>query len=98
MKSAISFVCMLAAFMTTSAYGADADAQLPTGRLITSAAIAINPESQKVYAVNEGAQSISVVDVKTEAKVIVPVGASPIALAVNGRTNRIYVVNTDGAS
>src|SRR5689334_8119018 len=93
----ISLLCLCALPMT-SAHATDADRQLPTGRLITSAAIASNPKTQKIYAVNQGTQSVTVVDVKAGANLIVRVGAGPIALAVNRRTNRIYVVNGDGES
>src|SRR5690349_9270159 len=81
--ASIVLICVLALPMAISAFASDGDASSPTGRLITSAAIVINPETQKVYAVDAGAQSVSVVDIKTEAKVIVPVGDGPIALAVN---------------
>jgi YVTN family beta-propeller protein len=94
----IILLCVPASLIATAAYALDGDAQLPTGRLITSAAIASNPKTQKVYAVNEAAQSVTVVNAKTGTNLIVQVGENPIALAVNRRTNRIYVVNGEGSS
>jgi YVTN family beta-propeller protein len=68
------------------------------GRLITSAAIACNPSTHKVYAVNEGADSITVLNAVTGEARTVPVGREPIAIAINSTTNRIYVANDGSAS
>jgi YVTN family beta-propeller protein len=46
------------------------------GRLITSAAIAGNPSTHRIYAVNEGANSVTVIDVAAGTTHIV---ASPTA-------------------
>lgn len=73
-------------------------AQAPWGRVITSAAIACNPSTHKVYAVNEGAGSVMVVDAATGVTRSVDVGREPIAIAVNHLTNRIYVANAGGGS
>ena len=70
----------------------------PWGRLVTSAAIACNPAKHKIYAVNEGAGSVTVIDAMTGATRIVEVGREPIAIALNRATNRIYVANDGSAS
>jgi len=68
------------------------------GRLITSLAVAVNPSTHKVYAVNEGQGTVTVVDERTDSSRTIKVGNAPIALAINEITNRIYVVNTDSNS
>ena len=70
----------------------------PWGRLITSAAIACNPSTHKIYAVNEGAASVTVIDAATGITHVVKVGREPIAIAINHVTNRIYVANDGSAS
>jgi YVTN family beta-propeller protein len=74
------------------------DAKAPRGRLITSAAIVCNPSTHKIYAANEGAGSVTVIDATTGARHIVAVGREPIAIALNRATNRIYVANDGSAS
>lgn len=68
------------------------------GRLITSAAIAINPITHKIYAVDEGTDSIVVTYEKTGATHRVEVGKAPIAIAVLPDLNKVYVVNTSSNS
>ncbi len=68
------------------------------GRLITSAAIVCNPSTHKIYAVNEGTGSVTVIDAATGAMHTVQVGREPIAIAINSTTNRIYVANDGSAS
>jgi len=70
----------------------------PWGRMITSAAIVSNSATHKIYAVNEGASSITVIDAATGVERTVAVGSEPIAIAVNRKTNRIYVANDGSAS
>jgi YVTN family beta-propeller protein len=90
---------LLAAFgLAGAAPVSSADGQPAWGRLITSAAIAANPSTHKIYAVNEGASSVTVIDAANGSRRIVPVGSEPIALAVNRRTNRIYVANDGSGS
>jgi YVTN family beta-propeller protein len=74
------------------------DAMAPSGRLITSAAIVCNPSTHKIYAVNEGVGSVTVINAATGARHIVEVGREPIAIALNRATNRIYVANDGSAS
>ncbi|MGQ9573062.1 MAG: hypothetical protein ACUVX1_12595 [Chloroflexota bacterium] len=57
-------------------------------------AVAVNPETNRIYVANEGDGTVSVID-GANATVVdtVAVGYMPWALAVNPETNRIYVVN-----
>ena len=93
-------ICTLTA--TALFLGTVGDAQAETdasfGRLITTGAIAINPQTRKVYAVDEGAGQVIVTNEQTGSAHMVKVGKGPIALAMNSRTNRIYVVNGDSDS
>ena len=93
-----ALVLLLAAPQISSARAAAEEAEAPWGRLITSAAIACNPLTHKIYAVNEGAGSVTVIDAATGATRTVEVGREPISLAVNRRANRIYVANDGSAS
>ena len=64
-----------------------------------SRAIAANPSTGRVYAVNEFANSVSVIDGATHAVLRqVPVGRRPQYLAVNTTTNKVYVSNAQDAS
>jgi YVTN family beta-propeller protein len=90
---ALAFFGALALVPIKDARAADA-----TGRLITSAAIAINPVTHKVYAVDEGTNSIIVTDESTGSTHRVEVGKSPIAIAVLPDINKVYVVNADSDS
>src|SRR5487761_1188304 len=64
------------------------------GRTITRRAVVVNPATHKVYAVDEGAGNVSVIDERTGSIRTVKVGERPIAIAVNPKTNRLYVANT----
>jgi YVTN family beta-propeller protein len=68
------------------------------GRLITSLAVAVNSSTQKVYAIDETADMVCVIDEQTGSTHAIKVGSGPIALAINRVTNRIYVVNTNSDS
>ena len=70
----------------------------PWGRFITSTAIVSNPITHKIYAVNEGAGSVTVIEAATGEMRTVGVGREPVAIAVNRSTNRIYVANAGSAS
>jgi len=50
---------MLSGGVASAAY---AESDVPPGRMITSLAVAINPSTHKVYAVNEDAGTVSVTD------------------------------------
>lgn len=68
------------------------------GRVITRRAVGLNPATHKVYAVDEGAGDVSVIDEQTGSIRTVKVGEKPIAIAINPKTNRIYVANTGSGS
>ena len=78
--------------------GGHAETDAVQGRMITRAAVAVNPVTHKVYAVDEGAGAVSVIDEKTATIRKVTVGEKPIAIAINPKTNRIYVANTGSGS
>src|ERR1700744_5642573 len=89
---------LTAVILAGMAYAANGEGDAPQGRLITTLAVAVNPVTHKVYAVNESAGTVSVSDEKTGSNRAVKVGKGPIALAINPVTDRIYVVNTDSNS
>jgi uncharacterized protein len=71
-------------------------AQMPaaTGTLISPNAIAVNPRTNKVYAVNSSDGTITVVDGSANSNKTVRVGSEPVAIAINPATNKIYVGNS----
>lgn len=95
LRCRISVALLLASFAPLACSAAE---QASWGRLITSAAIVCNPSTHKIYAVNEGAGSVTVVPAATGAMHTVPVGREPIAIAVNSITNKIYIANNGSAS
>ena len=62
-----------------------------SGTEISPHAVAVNPRTGKVYAVNTARGTVTVIDGLTA--VTVKVGAEPGAIAVNPQTNRIYIAN-----
>ena len=66
--------------------------------LISSRAVALNPETGKVYAVETNRNVVRVFDPQTGSRSSVRVGAKPIAIAVNAATDRIYVANSEAGS
>jgi len=87
------FLAAPALFSMKAALAADA-----TGRLITNVAVAVNPLTHKVYAVDEGADSVIVIDENTGSVRRVKVGEAPIAIAELPAVNKVYVVNTGSNS
>ncbi len=65
----------------------------PAGTLISPRGVAINPKTDKVYAVNTNAGTVTVVDSRRSTGISVKVGAEPVAIAVNPANNKIYVGN-----
>lgn len=72
---------------------ASADSVPAAGRRVNPHAVAINPKTNKVYAVNRTAGSITVIDGARHTTSSVKVENEPAAIAVNPVTNRIYVGN-----
>ncbi|MGB6133486.1 MAG: YncE family protein [Acidobacteriaceae bacterium] len=96
-RLAVSFGLVGVAFaVTISTTHAETDPA--QGRLISSQAIAANPVSEKVYAVNGPANSVAVFDERHGSMHSVNVGKGPVSLAIDPRTNRIYVVNAGADS
>ncbi len=60
-------------------------------------AVAANSLTKKIYVVNYGDNSVSVLQEKRPVATV-PVGAGPQAIAVDARINRIYIANTHGNS
>jgi YVTN family beta-propeller protein len=60
-------------------------------------AIAVNPNTNKVYVANKISETVSVIDGTTDKKIDdIPVGILPSAIAVNPNTNKVYVLDADG--
>jgi YVTN family beta-propeller protein len=62
-------------------------------------AIAVNPQTNKIYVVNSGESTVSVIDSNSGniAKKI-PVGISPTSIAVDTSGNKIYVANQNSST
>src|SRR5258708_12853144 len=75
-----------------------AQTEEPSTALISSRAVALNPETGKVYAVETSRNVVSVFDPQTESMSSVPVGAGPIPIPVNPATDKIYFANSEGRS
>ena len=71
-------------------------ATVPTGS--TPVAVAVNAITNRIFAVNQGSNNVTVIDGVSDATTTVAVGVSPAALAVNPVTNRIYVANQGGSA
>jgi YVTN family beta-propeller protein len=62
--------------------------------LINPRAIAVNPSTHRVYAVDQPEDRVITEDIRTGVSTAIPVGKSPDALAIDPGLNRIYVVNS----
>lgn len=60
--------------------------------------LAVNPVTNKVYLVNEGANTVTVLDAANNVSRTIPVGPRPFYIAANPATNRIYVNNAGDSS
>src|SRR5467141_1493687 len=65
-----------------------------TGTLISPNAVAVNPKTNKVYAVNSSNGTVTVIGGSANSTKTVRVGLEPMAIAVNPVTNKIYVGNS----
>ena len=61
-------------------------------------AVAANPVTHKVYVVNHGSSSVTIIDGTTHATSTVGVEDRPEAVAVNPITNKVYVTNAGADS
>ena len=78
-----------------------ANAQTLLGSVIAGrypVAVAINPQTNKIYVVNQNSNNLTVIDGVTNQTATVPTGSAPMALAINPVTNKIYVANSSSAS
>ncbi len=64
-----------------------------SGKRISPHAIAINPKTNKAYAVDPENDSVAVLDATGHYTAAVKVGTAPDAISINPVTNRIYVAN-----
>jgi YVTN family beta-propeller protein len=73
-----------------------AESEMPaaTGTLISPHAVVLNPKTNKVYAVNSGDGTVTVIDGSANSATTVRVGSQPVAIAINPVTNKVYVANT----
>jgi YVTN family beta-propeller protein len=60
--------------------------------------VAVSPDGSKVYVVNEGSGSVSVIDTATNTVTTIPVGQSPKGVAVTPDGSKVYVVNEGSSS
>lgn len=73
---------------------APAEHPAPSGTQISPHAVVANPKTTKVYAVNTGSGTVTVIDNSGRLVTSVKVGTRPEAIAVNPLTNMIYVGNS----
>ena len=57
-------------------------------------AVAVNPATNKIYVVNNGPNTVTVIDGATNTTRTVQVGRTPVAIAVDPVTNEVYVANS----
>src|SRR5712671_3308987 len=71
-------------------------AEMPAanGTLISPNAVAVNPKTNKLYAVNSSDGTVTVMSGSANSAKTVTVGSEPTAIAINPATNRIYVGNS----
>ncbi len=78
-----------------------ASAQTPITTVATGTypvALAVNSVTNKIYVVNQGSNTVSIIDGITNTAATIAVGSYPTAAAVNPVTNKIYVGNYSGHS
>jgi len=90
------FLC--AATLLSVLAGAHAHAQTPAEtRLLNRTGIIYSKSVDKIYVVNEGSNSVSVISRHSPVKEV-HVGSHPESLAVNDATGKLYVANADDRS
>jgi YVTN family beta-propeller protein len=89
-------LCGLSLACATACH-AQAGSGAPPGRLITSMGVAVNPSTHKAYAVDERDGNVLVMNSDGTMRTV-KVGANPIALAIDRKTNKIYVANAGSGS
>jgi YVTN family beta-propeller protein len=91
-------IVAIALSVVTTARAKPQTGEPSTSLLNATRAIALNATTGKVYAVAPAQDAVSVFDRDKASAAIVKVGKSPVALAINEKTNRIYVANNGGGS
>lgn len=94
----VTFLSATLALLAISGRSLAAPAEPPSGVLLSSQAIALNPVNGKVYAVDESRNSVSIFDPASGSLLSVAVGARPDAVAVNTRSGRVYVADSGSGS
>ena len=64
----------------------------------TPVAVAANPVTHKIYVVNHGSNSVTIIDGATHATSTVNVEDRPEGVAINPKTNKIYIANAGADS
>jgi YVTN family beta-propeller protein len=87
----LALVACAAGAMTVAleAKAQSVSATIPAGNGVR--AIAVNPNTNRIYVANESSNSVTVIDGATNATSTIAVGPRPQYIAVNPATNRIYV-------
>ena len=85
--------------ITAATTTATSSAQEPSTSLLNGTrAIALNTRTQKAYAISESKDAVVVYAPENKTTATINVGKSPVALAINELTNRIYVANNGSGS
>jgi uncharacterized protein len=71
-----------------------AESGTASGLRVSFDAIAVNPRTNKTYAVNLTDNTVIVVEPKTGRASTIKVGETPLAISINPQTNRIYIANS----
>ena len=87
----VTVAATLLAVLTGPAMADWVTATVPAGT--TPNAVAVNPVTNKIYAVNYSSNNVTVIDGATNDTTLVPVSTNPYAVAVNPVTNKVYVAN-----
>jgi YVTN family beta-propeller protein len=75
--------------------GAQAQLAAPSSGLINPRAIALSPTKEKVYAVDTSHNAVDIYPASPDHPHRVAVGASPVSIAVNTATGKVYVANAE---
>ena len=94
LRSALATIAALLAFCAGTAFAQALPAWPPS----PSVKLALNPVTNKVYSVDEGTNSVVMLDLANNTTKTIAVGARPQYIAVNPTTNRVYVNNTQDAT
>ncbi len=96
-----NFAFVLSTFLLSIVFAWPLHAQTVTATVpagTSPRAVAVNPETNKIYVGNTGSGNVTVIDGATNSTSTVTVGTRPLAVAVNPVTNKIYVTNYGSAN